>query len=377
MDKKIYAHNIKVGMELKTVWGYAPVVEVNVIDGTAEFNGKIYPTVKTEVIVESDKISKYTYKLTETVYVNIPEAKTEPTVVNVATADELVKPETVIAVNDMVQAIEPNEHGYTDYYRVEDTVTTADGNVLIKIQGRHKKEYVNLNTVIKVDAPIYKTGEVVRIGDHVKCIDRYAEYEGCRGRVTGWFTAKDGRLMLDTTVDGGTWLEMDEVQFLERVFKLDDLSVGDMVKPNKAYYVTHNDTATVLNTYINSVGEAVADVLYTDGHTSTLPHRDIEVLCKASEVDIYPETNKTTKTRGYTRGFKRADLRVMSLLRKHFIPVTKPNKKVGVSDNRPVEIIQNSGEMTINLNGKVLPKPLLKKIDALVDEVGVKVKYVK
>lgn len=192
MEKKIYAFNIKIGMELKTVWGYAPVVDVEVIDGTVEYNGKTYPTRETIVTVESDKISKYTYKATETVYVNVPEVKAEPVVVNVATADELVMPE-------------------------------------------------------RVEADVESTTE---------------------------------------------------------------------------------------------------------------------------------DTPKATTFRRYTRGFKRADLKVMAIFRKYFIPVEKPDKNNEASNPKSVLITQTSGEMIINLNGRTLPKPVLMEVQTIIDETGVKTKYI-
>lgn len=393
MEKKIYAFDVKIGMELKTVWGYAPVVDVEVIDGTTEYNGKVYPTRKTVVTVESDKIAKYTYKVTETVYVNVPEVKAEPVVVNVATADELVMPERaeLIAepqVGDMV-TVKNRYFKYNKSHMVREVITTDSGNKLVVVIDEGKKLYFTLEQITEViKHPVYETGEMVKLGDRIEVTDRYAEYYGCRGRVKGWFIDKHGKLTLDTTADGGTWLGLDEVKLVERGFKLNDLSVGDMVKPNKSYYTTYNDTATVLRNYTNNTGEAVVDILYINGKTSTLPHSDIEVLCRASEVDLYPEetveatveetaepTKKATTSRGYTRGFKRVDLKVMAIFRKYFIPVEKPNKN-NKANPKSVLITQTSGEMVINLNGRTLPKPVMMEVQTIIDETGVKTKYI-
>ena len=394
MEKKIYAFDVKIGMELKTVWGYAPVVDVEVIDGTVEYNGKVYPTRKTVVTVESDKIAKYTYKVTETVYVNVPEVKAEPVVVNVATADELVMPERaeLIAepqVGDMV-TIKNRYFKYNKSHMVSEVITTDSGNKLVVVIDEGKELYFTLEQITEViKHPVYETGEMVKLGDRIEVTDRYTEYYGCRGRVKGWFIDKHGKLTLDTTADGGTWLGLDEVKLVERGFKLNDLSVGDMVKPNKSYYTTYNDTATVLRNYINNTGEAVVDILYTNGKTSTLPHSDIEVLCRASKVDLYPEetveatveetaepTKKPTAARKYTRGFKRIDLTIMAMFRRYFIPVVKPNSKSIPIKKMPVEVIQNCGDITIKLNNRAVPKTLIDEIQALADDIKAKINII-
>ena len=384
MEKKIYAFDVKIGMELKTVWGYAPVLDLEFIDGTVEYNGKVYPTRKTVVTVESDKIAKYTYKVTETVYVNVPEVKAEPVVVNVATADELVMPERaeLIAepqVGDMV-TVKNRYFKYNKSHMVSEVITTDSGNKLVVVIDEGKELYFTLEQITEViKHPVYETGEMVKLGDSIEVTDRYAEYYGCRGRVKGWFIDKHGKLTLDTTADGGTWLGLDEVKLVERGFKLNDLSVGDMVKPNKSYYTTYNDAATVLRNYINNTGEAVVDILYTNGKTSTLPHSDIEVLCRASEVDLYPEEQivEPSKSRKYTRGFKRTDLKIMAMFRKYFIPVIKPTNKTVPSNKMSVEVIQNCGNITIKLNSIAVPKKIIDDIQALSEETGVKIDIIK
>ena len=75
--------------------------------------------------------------------------------------------------------------------------------------------------------------------------------------------------------------------------------------------------------------------------------------------------------------FKRTDLKVKAILRKYFIPIEKPSTRDEAS-TKPlgVEVTQTSGDMYIKLNGRVLPKPVVKEIDALVKKVGVKLRYI-
>lgn len=265
MEKKIYAQYIKEGMELKTVWGFMEVTDVEVItwNEVSPYTGRTIKCAKTIVTVNNTKtnMDKFTFPLVEMVYVRIPEVKEtkeiEVAEVTVAKVDEVVTIEVPVA--DAVDTIKADA-----VEQVRKAFTDEHGETIYPTRGFLREELVDMITAINSHSEGKKLW--VHVGAS-SCKDHNGNLLWKDGYLSvgnyfwedGKFVDCDTDIQIDISIRKESNGKITVTNFNKEVYHDADF-------PKEPEETTHNDIQDVIKTFIGEdlTQEVLIDVTTTN-----------------------------------------------------------------------------------------------------------------